>query len=110
MANIITRDDLRALSATGAVVVEALPEEYYDASHIPGAVNLPLDATDARITAVLPDQGSDVVVYCSNLECTNSTVLAERLELLGHRNVHDYVAGKQDWADAALPLEGKETR
>lgn len=110
MADVITHEDVRRLSAAGAVVVEALPNEYYEASHIPGAVNLPLDATDEDIVEALPDQAADVVVYCSNLECANSTVLAERLEELGYRNVHDYAAGKQDWADAALPLEGKEAR
>lgn len=46
-----------------------------------------------------------IIVYCSNGECQNSTIAADRLSELGYANVFDYVEGKQDWVDAGLPTE-----
>jgi len=48
------------------VLVEALPEEYYRRSHLPGAVNLPYEETAEKAAAVLPDKEADTVVYCMN--------------------------------------------
>ena len=45
MTELITRTDLEALVATGAVIlVDALPASYYDQLHLPGANGLDLPA------------------------------------------------------------------
>lgn len=44
MTTTITREDLQELLQAGDVVLlEALPEMYFDAEHLPGAQNLPID-------------------------------------------------------------------
>lgn len=102
----ISRDDLKAAIDAGTVtVVEALPPTYYDAEHLPGALNLPHDRVDELAPTVLPDTSAAVVVYCSNTACQNSTIAARRLEELGYTDVAEYEQGKQDWIEAGLPVE-----
>ena len=63
MATTISLAEVRELTATGAQLVEVLPEAEYGEAHLPGAVNIPLVRLDASTTAVL-DRGRPVVVYC----------------------------------------------
>lgn len=106
MVTAIARDEVAAkIEAGTATVVEALPPMYYEDVHLPGARNLPHDQVDELASAVLPDRSAEIIVYCSNEACQNSTVAARRLAQLGYTNVYDYEAGKQDWIDAGLPTE-----
>ncbi|HZP29693.1 MAG TPA: rhodanese-like domain-containing protein [Acidimicrobiia bacterium] len=109
MTRTIERDEVTALVEADAVVVEALPPAYYEEGHLPGARNLPHDSDDATIAAVLPDRDRTVVVYCANAACPNSGILGRRLAQLGYADVRVYEAGKQDWVEAALPLESMAT-
>ena len=67
MPTAITRDDLRALLARGAQLVDALPAEEYAESHLPGAINIPLKALDARSAARLRKDHA-LVVYCQDTQ------------------------------------------
>jgi rhodanese-related sulfurtransferase len=103
---VATRQDVATRIVDADVtVVEALPRAYWEDGHLPNALNLPHDADDATIAATLPDRQRPVIVYCSNSACPNSGILARRLDLLGYAAVSAYEAGKQDWIEAALPLE-----
>jgi len=106
MAETITREELCTVIETGGVVVlEALPPMYFEKEHLPGARNLPLDDIDGLAARLIPATDSTVVTYCSNAACNNSTIAAQRLEVLGYTNVRKYAEGKQDWVDAGLPVE-----
>jgi rhodanese-related sulfurtransferase len=59
----IDLDRVQELIASGAQVVEVLPEEEYSELHLPGALNIPLKQVDAGTVAEL-DRGRPVVVYC----------------------------------------------
>ncbi len=107
MATRITREELKAKMdvGEGIVLIEALPPMYYEDAHLPGAINLPHDRVDELALRLLPDRDREVVVYCSNLACQNSTIAANRLTQLGYARVRDYEEGKQDWIEAGLPVE-----
>jgi rhodanese-related sulfurtransferase len=107
MSRIVNREQLRAMlsSPNRPVVVEALPEKYYVAQHLPGALHLPHDHVDMRAASVLPEKTAQIVVYCANVQCRNSHVAAQRLALLGYSNVSVYAGGKQDWEAAGLAFE-----
>jgi rhodanese-related sulfurtransferase len=47
----------------GFVLVDVLGEPYYRYSHLPGAINLPLEEIE-RAPEVLPDRDAEIVVYC----------------------------------------------
>jgi rhodanese-related sulfurtransferase len=104
----ITRDELRAKIAAGDdfVLVDALAPMSYARSHLPGAVNLPIDWVDERARLRIPGLGTEVVVYCVDLECDGSVLVGKRLRQLGYTNVLHYAEGKKDWVEAGLPLEG----
>ncbi len=63
----ITREQLEEKMDRGEdfVLVDTLGEEYYRHSHLPGAINLPLEEID-RAEEVLPDKEAEIVVCCMN--------------------------------------------
>lgn len=87
------------------VLVEALPPRYFADAHLPGALNIPHDQVDSLAPRLLPDKHAEIVVYCANTPCRNSTIAADRLTQLGYTRVRDYKEGKEDWAKAGLALE-----
>lgn len=112
MKNLITRDSLKSLieSNDTPVLIEALPEQYYDAEHLPGAINIDYKDIEAQAPELIPDKDVEVVVYCANSECKNSSIAAETLGLLGYSNVQVYLEGKKDWKEAGLPLDRKKRK
>ncbi|MBO3744729.1 rhodanese-like domain-containing protein [Streptosporangiaceae bacterium NEAU-GS5] len=106
MTALISREELRAAIAAGAVtVVDALGGDYYAQQHLPGAVALVEAEVAERAAAVLPDKHAAIVTYCSNVACGNSQAVATRLAALGYTNVRKYREGIQDWVEAGLPVE-----
>jgi rhodanese-related sulfurtransferase len=57
----ITREELKAKIDQGEdfFLVDTLEEECYRQSHLPGAINLPLEEID-RTVEVLPDKEADI--------------------------------------------------
>ena len=107
----ITRAELQELLTDRRVVLlEALPANYFDSAHLPGAKNLPLERLDALASELIPDRATPVVTYCAGPACPNSKIAAERLQALGYTNVRAYEGGKEDWADAGLPLESSQSQ
>jgi rhodanese-related sulfurtransferase/CBS domain-containing protein len=90
-----------------AQLVEVLPAKEYDASHIRGAVNIPLRKLAAE-TARQLDPTRPVITYCFDFQCDLSSRAAWRLETLGFKQVYRYVAGKMDWLANGLPGEGRD--
>ena len=107
MNHVISREELRnrLSSVNRPVLVEALPEKFYVAKHLPGALHLPHDQVDALAPRLLPEKSAEVVVYCSNRQCQNSHIAAHRLSVLGYTDISVYAGGKQDWEEAGLPFE-----
>ena len=104
----ISRESLQQKLDSGAdfVLVDALPPMSYATSHLPGAINLPPESVDGRAQRRIPDRSTEIVVYCSDVTCNSSVVVAKRLIELGYENVSHYAEGKNDWVAAELPLEG----
>lgn len=50
----------------GALVIDVRSEEEYQAGHLPGAVNVPYEETEALIELIGPDQDRNVVLYCGS--------------------------------------------
>lgn len=103
----ISRESLQRKLEQGEelVLVDALSPMSYARSHLPGAINMPLEWVDERAPRRVPDLSTSIVVYCSDADCDSSVMVAERLQELGYRNVMHYAEGKSDWVDAGLPLE-----
>ncbi len=104
----VTREKLRKKieGEDDFVLVDALSPQHYESSHLPGAVNLPLEFVD-EAEKVIPDKSAEIIVYCMNPACAASDEEVRELRGMGYENVRHYAAGKQDWIRAGLPLEGR---
>ena len=106
MSKITLQELENALSSSEPpLLLEALPSNYYEKEHLPGARNLPLEQIDQLAASLIPDTTTFVVTYCAGPTCSNSGIAAKRLEELGYTNVAAYEGGKEEWADAGLPFE-----
>ena len=104
----VTADELlRKLENGDAfILVDALAPMVYAHSHLPGAINLPpADLDPYTVARRIPDRATEIIVYCTSPECTDSHETAEQLVALGYTNVRRYAGGKNEWRDAGLPLE-----
>lgn len=63
----IDREDVRRLVESGAQLIEVLSSKQFQAKHLAGAVNIPLDALDEATTARL-HQNHPVIVYCNDYQ------------------------------------------
>ena len=107
----IDRETLREKIDNGdeLVLVDALAPIAFARSHLPGALNLTPEWVDDRARRRIPSLDTEIVVYCQNVDCESSVIVANRLLELGYRNVRHYAEGKSDWVEAGLPIEGGRT-
>lgn len=107
MSKTITREQItdKLNKQEPMTIVEALPQKYFDAEHLPGAVNIPHDEIRLKASNMLPDKDAFIVVYCASTECQNSKLATNTLQQMGYTNAFEYVEGKQHWLAANLPVE-----
>ena len=107
MTKTIKREQIKEYLDHGKplIIVEALPQKYYEAEHLPGALNMPHDEIKLIAPTSLPDKEAIIVVYCASTECRNSRIATETLQKMGYTNVFEYVEGKQHWLQANYPVE-----
>ena len=103
----ITRDELRKKMERGDdfALVEVLPPAAYDKYHLPGAINIPLgEDFESKAEQALRDKNQEIVVYCSDENCSASPTAAKKLLDLGYTRVIDYEFGKLDWLRGGLDV------
>jgi rhodanese-related sulfurtransferase len=100
----ISRDELREELARGGdlKLVMAASVFGFRVKHIPGSLNF--RTPDEMFAALGTDD--NVVVYCSNADCSASLATYKKLKDHGYTNVRHYSGGLIDWEAAGLPLEG----
>jgi len=61
----ISREELKEKMDRGDefFLVDTLEEPYYRHSHLPGAINIPLEEIE-RAQEAISDKGTEIVVYC----------------------------------------------
>jgi rhodanese-related sulfurtransferase len=102
--NRISPHKLQAMIADRAVtVVDARLPRSYTKAHIPGALSIPVNATDAEFRAKLSQLNDTmpIVVYCQSKDCIYDGVVAKRLLKAGYSRVCLLTGGWQDWHELA---------
>jgi rhodanese-related sulfurtransferase len=102
--------DTRALQAlmqakVPAVVLDARAGKWDDGKRIPGAKALAPAATADEAAALIPAKEALVIVYCTNLKCPASAMLAEQLLGFGYTNILKYPDGIEGWISAGNAVE-----
>jgi rhodanese-related sulfurtransferase len=103
--NTISREELKARLDRGdpLKLVMVMPQWAYDARHIPGSLAC---ISPHEAFAVL-DPDDEIVVYCSDPACTNSTYEYGILEQHGYRHLFHFAGGLVEWEAAGYPVEGE---
>ncbi len=101
MAESITREEIKRAMQQGPVtLIEALPQQYYDEGHLPGALQINYDEVDRKAGSLPTDKEAFIVTYCASDSCPNSGFAADKLIERGYTNVKKYVGGKKDWTES----------
>lgn len=83
-------------------VLDVRPEEEYAAGHLPGAVNIPLNELEKRLSQ-LPKE-SEIVAYCRGPYCVLAFEAVEQLRAKGYQ-AQRLENGFPEWKQAGLPVE-----
>lgn len=91
---------------TSMEIVDLQASGQYQHSHIPGAVNIPLETFEQEYAEVLKDKDSTIVCYGEHDELGKGTKAAEILEAAGYSKVGRIVGGLMGWKEAGYHAEG----
>lgn len=84
------------------VVLDVRPTDEYAAGHLPGAINIPIEQLESRLSK-LPKR-KEVVAYCRGPYCLMSFEAVEKLRKRGLK-ARRLENGFPEWRAAGLPVE-----
>jgi rhodanese-related sulfurtransferase/DNA-binding transcriptional ArsR family regulator len=98
----VTRQELRRLVREGAVtVLDARPREEYEAGHIPGALSIPVEELERRLSEI--PKAREVIAYCRGPYCVYSLEVVTLLRKRGYR-ARRAEEGLPEWRSSGLPV------
>lgn len=98
----VSRAELMVRVESGSVtVLDVRPREEYDLGHVPGALCIPLDELEARLTEFDPAQ--EIIAYCRGPWCVLSFEAVAKLRASGLA-ARRLEAGYPEWRAAGLPV------
>jgi rhodanese-related sulfurtransferase len=87
----------------GLVILDVRSAEEFAAGHVPGAINVPHDALESRLSA-LPDlRDHDVVVYCRSGR--RAALALDVLKRHGYSRLLHLAGDMEAWTQASRPVE-----
>ena len=99
----VARPELLERVREGLVtVLDVRPPEEYQAGHVPGAINVPLNELEAHLAELDTDHG--IVAYCRGPHCILAFEAVARLRKQGF-NAARLEDGFPEWRQAGLPVE-----
>jgi rhodanese-related sulfurtransferase len=105
----ISRDELALClgKPNQPLVIDVLPEEEYEAAHLPGAKNACVFNVSFLddVKKLVSDQSKPLVLYGASVHDLASATAAEKLVAAGYTQVSDYRGGLEDWRTAGHPIE-----
>lgn len=96
-------------SENKSIIIDARSEDLFKEGHIPGALSCPVYDFDENITRLKKQFGltQNIVVYCSDVHCSDSRTLANKLIKEGYINVRTYPGGFSEWQHKGYPVQKK---
>lgn len=96
---------LEALAWGSITLLDAQAPGWFERERIPGAVRALPEDLDSLADALPNGRDAEVAVYCWDVTCSGSAVIAQMLVERGYKRVRRYRGGKRDWIEAGLPVE-----
>jgi rhodanese-related sulfurtransferase/DNA-binding transcriptional ArsR family regulator len=98
----VSRKELAERLRAGTVtVLDVRPEDEFALGHVPGALNVPLHALEARLSELNPSQ--EIVAYCRSAFCVLSYEAIAALRARGFK-AHRLEDGFPEWRSTELPV------
>jgi rhodanese-related sulfurtransferase/DNA-binding transcriptional ArsR family regulator len=98
----VTRKDLLDRSRTGVVtILDVRPEDEFALGHLPGAINIPLQVLEARLSEL--DPSKEIVAYCRGPYCVLSYEAVAALRKRGFKALR-LEDGLPEWRAAGLTV------
>jgi rhodanese-related sulfurtransferase len=84
------------------VVVDVCSAAEFAASHVKGAVNVPLDELEGRLGQAVKNKNTPLIMSCaSGVRSKRAQAIAQKL---GYVQVHSLQGGLKAWKEANLPV------
>ena len=99
----LPREELLSRVKQGLVtIIDVRPSSEYNAGHVPGAINMPLDQLDNKLGDF--DSDREIIAYCRGPHCVLAFDAVEKLRKQGFKasRLED---GFPEWKIAGLPVE-----
>jgi len=95
-----------------ALILDAMPENFYQKRHIQSAVNMPLALFDIVYTMTFADEDKDrkIIVYGDTISRPYDVQLADKLQLRGYKNVSILKGGMDAWEASGFPVTEKTNK
>lgn len=81
-------------------LVDVNEPEYYNDAHIKEAINAPAQKLESESKSW--DKNDNIVIYCTDYLCSESTRLAKKLIASGFNNISVYKGGTHEWYQLSL--------
>lgn len=81
------------------LLIDARKTIDFDKGHLPGAINLPVDAAEADIARSLGavPQDREIILYCQSSQCPYAQKVARQIRRLGYTNLALFKGGWLEW-------------
>ncbi len=107
--SISAADAMQHREKSGALIVDAMPSNFYQKGHIKGAVNMPMALFDIVYLMNFSEEnkGKEILVYGSTISRPYDLEIAGKLIVLGYTDVKVIAGGLIAWESMGFPVEGK---
>ena len=93
---------VQCMNREKGLVIDVCSAEEFAASHINGAVNVPLDQLEAKLPGVAKNKSTPLILVCAaGARSKRAQAMAQKL---GYEKVHSLQGGLTAWKEANLPV------
>ena len=93
---------VQCMNREKGLVIDVCSAEEFAASHINGAVNVPLDQLESKLPAVAKNKSTPLILVCAaGARSKRAQAMAQKL---GYEKVHSLQGGLAAWKEANLPV------
>jgi len=95
----------KTLHERDAIFIDLRLRNLFDAGHIPGAINIPVNHFNNNTLTEAVNKDQEIVIYCYGMHCEYSNQASNKALTWDYRKVYYFMKGYPAWLDAGYPTE-----